>query len=107
MREKILTLSEVKRLLEDSEKKRNGLQFNEQKWALQHLKDFARISESSARKLIKELKENEKITDVIAVKIADILPQHEDDVRAIFAKEVVTIEKKEIEEIIKKVKNYL
>lgn len=106
MKGKILTLAEVKNLLEDAEKNRGGLQFNEQKWALQHLKDFARINATNAKKLIKELRENEKISEVIAVKITDILPQHEDDVRAIIAKENITLEKKEIEEIIKKVKEY-
>lgn len=107
MKEKILTLAETKELLEEAEKKRGGLQFNEQKWALQHLKDFARISPTTAKKLIKEVKENEKISDVVAVKIADMLPQHEDDVRAILAKENITLEKKEIEEIIEKVKKHM
>lgn len=107
MKEKILSLADVKSLLEDAEKTRNELKFNEQRWALQHLKDFARISSTNAKKLIKELKENEKITEITAVKIADILPKHEDDVKAIFAKENITLEKKEIEDIIKKVKKYL
>ena len=46
----------------------------------------------------------ERVSESIAFKIAELLPQHPDDVRAIFAKERFNLEEKEINQIIEIVK---
>jgi DNA-directed RNA polymerase subunit F len=49
----------------------------------------------------------EHVSEFHAFKIADLLPTHPDDVRAVFAKERFTLGKEEIEKVIKVVENYL
>lgn len=102
---KLLTLAEVKNILEREAKKRE-LTY-EQKLALEHARTFARISATNANKLISELKKLEFISEAIAYKIADVLPRHEDDVRAIFAKERYTLEKEDIDKILEIVGKFL
>ena len=51
--------------------------------------------------MVEELVEIERITEPIAYKIADILPTHPEEVRAIIAKERFTLEEEEIKKIFK------
>jgi DNA-directed RNA polymerase subunit F len=46
----------------------------------------------------------ERVSESIAYKIAELLPQHPDDVRAIFAKERFNLEEKEVKQIVDLVK---
>lgn len=88
MDEKLLTLAEVKEILESEEKIR---ELNtEQKYALEHARTFARISGKDARAMVKELTELPFVTERHACKIADLLVQHPDDIRAVFIKERYT-----------------
>jgi DNA-directed RNA polymerase subunit F len=74
----------------------------EKKIALEHLSKFAKLGAKEARRLVKELMEsNERIREDIAVKIVDLMPQDETDVRAIFAKERYALTKEEIEGILR------
>ncbi|MCJ2557175.1 MAG: RNA polymerase Rpb4 family protein [Candidatus Thermoplasmatota archaeon] len=105
MDEKLLSLGEVKKLLEKEAKVRELAP--EQLLALQHTEAFARLSPAKAKKLVKELTKLEHVSEFHAYKIADLLPTHPDDVRAVFAKERFTLGKEEIEKVIKIVENYL
>jgi len=102
---KYLTLSEVKDVI--AERQNDGELTAEQKLALEHSQKFARVDTKKSRKLVKELLELGFVSEVNAVKIADIMPTHADDVRLIFSKERASVEKKDIEKILSVVEKYL
>jgi DNA-directed RNA polymerase subunit F len=102
---KIATLAEVKEIL--AQRQEQGELTAEQKLAFEHTQRFARVDAKKAKKLVKELTELGFISEINAVKIADLMPNHPDDVRAIFAKERASIEKKDVEKILSVVEKYL
>ena len=102
---KPLTISEVKDMLEKESAKRE-LNF-EQKAALQHAVTFTKLIPEKERKLVNELMKIENINENLAVKIADMMPEHADDVRVIFAKERFALDQKIVESILKTVEKYL
>ena len=102
---KMVTLAEVKEILQ--ERQNEGELTAEQKLALEHVQRFAKIDAKKARKLVKELMELGYVSEVNAVKIADVMPTHADDVRLIFSKERASVEKKDIEKILSVVNKYL
>ena len=101
----MVSLAEVKDIL--AERQGVGELTAEQKLALEHSQKFSRLDSKKAKKLIKELTELGFVSEVNAVKIADILPSHPDDVRLIFSKERASVEKKDIEKILSIVQKYL
>jgi DNA-directed RNA polymerase subunit F len=104
MAEKYLTLAEVKELL-SKEQKRRELSYDK-RMALEHAKLFSKLNVSKSRQLIKELMAMERVSEMNAFKIAEILPTHPDDVKSIFAKERFNLDTQEIEQILKLVKKY-
>lgn len=102
---KMVTLAEVKEIL--TERQGDGELTSEQKLALEHAQKFSRLDSKKAKKLVKELTELGFVSEINAVKIADILPSHPDDVRLIFSKERASVEKKDIEKILSIVQKYL
>lgn len=105
MDEKLLSLGEVKKLLEKEGKERELTP--DQMLALQHTEAFAKLGPTKTKKLVEELMKIEHVSGYHAYKIADLLPTHPDDIRAIFAKERFTLGKEEIEKIVKIVESYL
>lgn len=103
--EQYLTLAEVKDILEKEQKKREFTV--EQKYALVHTQQFAKLSAKDARKLVKELTKFEMLNEMHACKLADILPHEPEEVRAIFAKERFILEPETIEEILEIIRKYL
>lgn len=103
-----VTLAEVREWLEEAERQRGELTY-EQKLALDHARTFAtKLSGAKTRELVERLRKlNDKMTEVHAVKIADLLPTHPDDVRVIFAKDRFQLEKDEIDKILEAVQAYL
>ncbi len=106
MEEDYLSLAEVKNLLE-KEKESRGALSPEQQGALQHTQLFARLGVTKAKELIKELMDIPMMTTGNAIKIADILPNHPDDVRAILAKERFALSKEDTERVLQIVGKYL
>jgi DNA-directed RNA polymerase subunit F len=102
---KIVSLAEVKNMLKKISKERKELIY-EQKIALEHAERFARLSAKQTKDLIAELMKVEHVEEMQAYKIADILPNTEDDVKAIFAKERYTPNDKEIKAILEIVKKH-
>jgi DNA-directed RNA polymerase subunit F len=102
---KIVSLAEVKNMLKKISKERKELIY-EQKIALEHAERFARLSAKQTKDLIAELMKVEHVEEMQAYKIADILPNTEDDVKAIFAKERYTPNDKEIKTILEIVKKH-
>jgi DNA-directed RNA polymerase subunit F len=105
---RLVTLTEVRELLEEAERQRGELSY-EQKLALDHARAFAqRLNGAKSRELVDRLvKISSKITEAHAIKIADLLPTHADDVRVIFAKERFQLEKDEMDKILETVQAYL
>jgi DNA-directed RNA polymerase subunit F len=103
--EKLATLSEVKNMLEKEEK--DSTLTYEKRLALEHARQFTVLNITKSKQLIKELLKIERVSDFLAFKIAELLPQHPDEVRPIFAKERFTLEEAEIKQIIEIVKKYL
>ncbi|MDD1770436.1 MAG: RNA polymerase Rpb4 family protein [Methanomassiliicoccales archaeon] len=101
-----VTLAEVKELLEEEQKKRAELT-PEQKVSLDHATKVARLKASEAAKLKKDLKELGFVPELVAVKITDILPEYPEDVRALFAKERLILDKKQIDALLAAVKKYV
>ena len=99
-----VTLPEVKSMLEREEKKREFTY--EQKLALQHAKTFAVLTVKKSRELVNRLMKMEKMNELLAYKIADLLPETPDEVRTIFAKERYTLTPEEIEELLAVVKEF-
>ena len=105
MPERYVSLAEVKELLgPESEKRTISVQ---QRSALDHAQAMVRLSLDDTQKLIAEVKVLSFVTDYASFKIADMLPRHPEDVRAIFAKERVTLEAADIKNIIDIVGKYL
>ncbi len=102
---KVVTLAEVNEIL--LERQKDGELTAEQKLSLEHAQKFSRIDPKKAKKLVKELTELGFVSEINAVKIADIMPSSADDVRLIFSKERASVEKKDIEKILSVVQKYL
>ncbi len=106
MEEEPLSLAEIKVLLEAEKQTRPALT-PEQQYALQHAALFARISADAAAKLAKELLEIPMMSRANAVKIADLLAAHPDDVRSVFAKERFSLSKEDADRVVEIVGKYL
>jgi len=102
---KIISLAEVKNLLKKINKERKELLY-EQKIALEHAEKFAKLSAKQTKDLVAELMKLDHVEEIHAYKIADILPNTEDDIKAIFAKERYTPNDKEIKNILEVVKKH-
>lgn len=102
---KVATLAEIRDIL--LERQEQGELTAEQKLALEHSQKFARIDGKKSRKLVKELIELGFVSEINAVKIADMMPDHADDIRSLFAKERATLDKKDVEKILSVVGKYL
>ncbi len=97
--ERPITASEARKILEEREKK--GELNYEQKTALDHLSKFVKLKPEKAREALEELSKLDKIKPETGVKIVDTLPENEEDIRAIFAKERYVLTKEEMGKILK------
>jgi len=104
--ERPVTLAEVKEILEEEQKLRPELG-PEQKVSLDHVTRLIKLSANDARKLFKELRSLEFVSENVAVKIVDTLPAYPEDVRALFAKERLILDKKQIDQLLGAVKKYV
>ncbi|MDO9097699.1 MAG: RNA polymerase Rpb4 family protein [Candidatus Methanoperedens sp.] len=107
--EEILTLGEVRNLLEEVKKERENetkeLGYELRK-AISHAEIFSRLDAKKSRELMDELLKLEKMKPEIAVRIADILPMSNDEVRSIYAKERYTLSEPELKQILELVAKY-
>ena len=106
MEEEYLSLADIKSLLEAEKLSRPALAA-EQQYALQHASLFARVSAEVAMKIAKELSEIPMMSRANAVKIADLLASHPDDVRAVLAKERFSLSKEDLDRVVEIVSKYL
>jgi DNA-directed RNA polymerase subunit F len=105
MDESYLTLAEVKELLEKEGGKRELNEY--QKYASSHAQQFSKMDGKTARKLVNDLMKIDPITEPIACKLADLMPQSLDELRAILTKERFTLENEASEAVLEVVRKYL
>ena len=104
---RLVTLAEVKELLESEQGSREDLTY-EQKLALDHAQHFVKLGADKARELAQRLEElGGRMNGYYAFRVADLLPTHPDDVKAIFARERSVPDDGEIEKILAVVRDYL
>ncbi len=103
--EEYVSLSELKVILE-KEKAARGELSSEQQYSLSHAAAFARIAPDKVPAMVKELLEVPMMSLANAVKVADVLPTHLDDVRSIFAKERFALSKEDAEKVLEIVNKY-
>jgi DNA-directed RNA polymerase subunit F len=102
---KPVPLAEVKNILKKLNKNRKEMLY-EQKVALEHAIKFGKLSIKKTEDMINELIKINDITKLHAIKIADILPKTEDDIKTIFAKERLTIPGNDIKKILDIITKY-
>ncbi len=102
---KYVSLAEVKKLLNEEAEKREVSY--EQSLALSHAEKFVELSVEETEELIDELRENfDFMSEELIFKTADILPEDEEGIRAIFQQDRYTPSNEDTEEIINIVKKY-
>ena len=108
MSEQYVTLAQVRELLEaEAEIRGYDNLLQSQKAALDHAQTVCSISLEQANAIIDEVKQIDIVSDAVALKIADLLPQYPEDVRAIFSKERVTLDQAQIQQIIDIVEKHI
>lgn len=95
--DRYVSIPEIKKiLLEDSELE--GFT-QEKREILHHAELFSFLSLEETLKLIDELQKIDRINSYHAHKLAEILPQSEEELRAIFAKEIMSPSEEEMKKI--------
>ncbi len=103
--DRYVPLSETLEMLEAESENR---ELNtDQKIALDHAQKLARLPIKKARELQEELSSFEFVSDAMACKIVDILPTHPDDIRILFAKERLILEKEHVDQILEAVQEHM
>jgi DNA-directed RNA polymerase subunit F len=78
----------------------------EKRAAIDHVSTFSRIEKGKAEKMIKELVKMDRVSEVHAFKIAELLPRDESELRPIFAKDRFTLEPEELKGILEIINKY-
>ena len=102
LQEDLLTLAEVKELLDQIRLKRADEEElgYELRRAIRHAELFAKGTAEESQAMVAELMKLAKMNKQIAVKIADIRPTSKDELRAIYAKERFTLSEEELNSIL-------
>jgi DNA-directed RNA polymerase subunit F len=102
LQEDLLTLAEVKELLDQIRLKRADEEElgYELRRAIRHADLFAKGTAEESQAMVAELMKLEKMNKQIAVKIADVRPASKDELRAIYAKERFTLSEEELNSIL-------
>ena len=98
------TLSEAKKMLDEAGEERE-LNLT-QKFAQEHASKVARLSVEDAKNLQAELADMKFIPENVQIKIVDFLPEYPEEVRVLFSKERMILEKTHIDQILSAVGKY-
>ncbi len=101
LNEKPISIVEAKEILEKRSKE-SELSFEQQN-ALQHVQKFARVDLKKAKKLAEDLSKIEGITELQKVKLIDLMPKKEEEVKLILQqdkKSIISGKEKEILQIL-------
>ncbi len=102
LEEDYLTLAEVKEILDQIREKRADEEElgYELRRAIRHAELFSKGSAEENVAMVAELMKMEKMTRLLAVKIADVRPVTKDELRAIYAKERFNLSEEELSNIL-------
>ena len=103
IKEELVTNAEAKALLEKAVKP-DDMKF-EQKNAWENLKRFAKLPADKAKALADVLNANKKLRERQVVSIIDMMPEDEDDLRAVMGKDYSNFTPEEIGLILETVRN--
>jgi len=103
IKEELVTNAEAKALLERAVKP-DDMKF-EQKNAYENLKRFAKLTAEKAKALMEELNKSKKLRERQIVSIINIMPEDEDDLRAVMGKDYTNFTPDEINLILESVRN--
>lgn len=114
--EELVTLPEVKDLLiqvrderklekrpDDEEEFELGYELRK---AITHVETFSKLDAKQSREMVNKLLELEKMKPEIAMRISDVLPLSNDEIRSIYAKERYTLTEEELKQILDIVLQY-
>lgn len=111
LEEEYLTTAEAKELLEDVEQERALQDDRELPYELartiEHVNRFAVLEPEESQELVDELESLEKVDTPTAYKIANLLPEDRDELRAIYAQERYTLSGDELDEILDIIAKYI
>ncbi len=97
---RLVTLAEVKNMLEKAQKEREELTY-EQKIAMEHASRFARVNKTTADKIVKDMRKAfPEMEEKFAFRVADLCPNHPEDVMSIFQKSRFDISDEDVQSII-------
>jgi len=99
-----VTLAEVFELLE-KQKKRGELEYG-QRLTYDYTQKFAKLDAKKARELMEELLKLGNIREHQAVALVDLMPETEEDVQLIFAKERTRLGEGDIKKLLELIKKY-
>ena len=78
----------------------------EQKNALEFLRKFSKVSEKKTEELMEELGKISRLKERQIVAISDMLPQNEEELRVLFANEIVTLKDEDKKKVLSLVKKF-
>lgn len=102
---KPVLIAEVKEILSKLSQERELNR--EQRIALEHSEKVSMLELEKAKELVDKLMEFEKIDEKQAYKIADLLPEDEDELLAIFAKSTYMPSEDDVKKILELVREYI
>lgn len=101
----MITWAEAKKLLDAKEKESKEELGYEQKNALEHLRKFSKLSEKKGKDMLEELGKIGRLKESQKINIVNMLPNDMDDLKVLFANEIITLsdeDKKKVLAIVKK-----
>ena len=103
--EKFISWAEARKILE--KKTQEGELGYEQKNALEHLKKFSKLSSKKIDEMIEKLRSIEKLKERHIMSIINMLPISLEDVKMLFANEIIELSEEEQKKILSVVKKFI
>jgi len=111
LNEEYITISEAKSLLNEVEDERANDEDRELRYelarAIEHVNRHAVLDANESRDLVEDLLELDKVSEEIAHRIADLLPEDRTELRAIYANERFALDGEELDDILAVVAKYV
>ncbi len=102
--EKYISWANARKILEKKGKEKE-LGY-EQKNALEFLRKFSKLTEKKAKEMSEELSKIDRLKDKHVIQIMDMLPKTQDDLKVLFAHEIISPTEDDKKKILAVVKKY-
>jgi len=79
----------------------------EQKNAMEHLKKFCKLTDKDAKAMQTELESMDKLKDRQVIAVMNMMPKDMDELRVLFANEIVSLTEDQKKEVLSIVKKYV